>query len=94
MTNEHFDLQAFLSTKAAAGMSWASATLGIGTFMGFVNTFIGVASACWLVIVIANYFTHTRRKNKMEIELLRQKIENHRRDRGLDKARTDCNNVG
>ncbi len=40
---------------AARALSYVSAALGIGTFMGLVNTLIGVMSACWLALQIYGY---------------------------------------
>jgi len=77
----HTDLHAFLSSKMANFMSWASAALGIGTFLGLVNTLVGIGSFCFLSLSIWNYFTHTRPKNKLEMRLLQQKLDNAMRDR-------------
>lgn len=68
------DIHEWLSSKAASFFSWLSAFLGIGTFMGFINTAIGVMSAIYLVLQIWNYATHTRAKNKLEIQMLRMRI--------------------
>jgi hypothetical protein len=72
------DLHEWLSSRAAGFFSWLSAFLGIGTFMGFINTVIGVMSAIYLVLQIWNYFAHTRVKNKLELEMLRQQVADHR----------------
>lgn len=74
MSTNH-DLHTWLSSKAAAAVSWLSAGLGLGTFLGVVNTVVGIMSACWLTISIWNYFSHTRKKNRMELEELRRRIE-------------------
>ena len=68
------DIHEWLSSKAAAFFSWLSAFLGLGTFMGFINTAIGVMSAIYLALQIWNYFVHTRAKNKLELEVLRMRI--------------------
>ena len=74
MSTQIENLQQWLSSKAAALVSWLSAAMGIGTFMGLVNTVIGVLSACYLMVQLWNYFTHTRKKNRMELEVLRRKL--------------------
>ena len=78
MSTQHTDLHAWLSSKLANFISWISAALGVGTFLGYVNIVVGVLSACWLGVSLWNYFTHTRPKNKLEMELLRQKLAAHR----------------
>ena len=78
MATQNPDLHAWLSSKLANFISWVSAALGVGTFLGYVNIVVGVLSAVWLGISVWNYFTHTRPKNKLEMQLLRQKIAAHR----------------
>jgi hypothetical protein len=76
------DLHTWLSTKVGAMLSWASAVLGLGTFMGLVNTLVGVMSAVYLALQLWNYFTHTRPKNKLEMIILNRKVANG----GLDST--------
>lgn len=78
MSAQHTDLHAWLSSKLANFISWISAALGVGTFLGYVNIAVGCLSATWLAVSIWNWFFHTRKKNKLEIQLLEQKIAAHR----------------
>lgn len=73
--NQNQDLHAWLSTKASALISWLAAFMGIGTFMGLVNAVIGVLSAGYLTLQIWNYFTYTRKKNRLEMQLLYRELE-------------------
>lgn len=73
MNNDN--LHSILSSKAAAFLSWLSAFMGIGTFMGLVNTVIGVLSACYLAVQLWNYFSHTRKKNRIEMQLLQHRLD-------------------
>lgn len=73
--NETHSLHEVLSSRLAGVISWLSAALGIGTFMGFVNTLIGVLSACYLIVQIWNYFTHTRKQNALEMQLLERRVK-------------------
>ena len=73
--NNNDSIHSMLSTKLAGFLSWLSAFMGLGTFMGLVNTLIGVMSACYLAIQLWNYFTHARKKNRLELEVLQQKLD-------------------
>lgn len=64
MNNE--SLHAWLSSKFAAFVSWASAILGLGTAIGVVNLTVGILSAAWLSAQLWNYFTYTLPKAKRE----------------------------
>lgn len=66
MNNE--TLHTWLSSKAAAFVSWVSALLGIGTAVGVVNLVVGILSAVWLSAQLWNYFTFTLPKNRRERE--------------------------
>ena len=79
-------LHSILSSKAAAFLSWLSAFLGLGTFMGLVNALIGVLSACWLLVSLWNYFSHTRKKNRIEMQILEHRLEEANQPRPPPKA--------
>lgn len=74
------DISVTLGLKmwAVRFVSWLSAALGLGTFMGFVNTLIGVMSACWLAVQIYGYIRY-------ELPLKRL-----RRDRLLQRRAEDA----
>lgn len=62
------DVHVWLSSKAAALVSWVSAALGIGTAIGIVNLTVGILSACWLSAQLWNFMTYTLPRNKREKE--------------------------
>ncbi len=70
------DIHVWLSTKAAAFVSWASAALGIGTAIGYVNLAVGVLSAIWLSLQVWNYLVFTLPRNRREaFEHFNRKLE-------------------
>ena len=72
-----------LSAKVVLAFNWLAAFLGIGTLVDAVNVGVGVVSAVWLVIQIANYFVYTRPINRARLaKALAGDLEACETDRG------------
>lgn len=73
-------------SKTISVINWIAATLGIGTFLGFVNIVVGVLSAGWLLAQLWTHFVYTIPLRKEEMKKLR--FENERAQREADRGQS------
>ena len=74
-------------TLAIRVTNYLAATLGIGSFLGFVNLAVGVLSALWLGMQLYGYFRY-------ELPLKRHRLERARREYEMGLTKPDVSELG
>lgn len=64
-------------------LNGVAAALGIGTALGFINLFVGIASAFWLLLQFHDYFKYDRPLKKSKFKLM-QEFEQTQFEEGKD----------
>ena len=63
---------------AMKAINYIAATLGIGSFLGFVNLIVGVLSATWLGVQLYGYLAHELPMKRMRRKLLQREMDRTR----------------
>jgi len=78
MKTEAMDNHAAAGSAFLKFVNYLAASMGIGTFLGFVNVAVGVLSALWLAMQLYGYVKHELPMKRMRKQILRRELERAR----------------
>ena len=75
MKTESMDNHAAAGSAFLKFINYLAASMGIGTFLGFVNVAVGVLSALWLAMQLYGYVRHELPMKRMRKQMLRRELQ-------------------